>query len=310
MRPVYSNSAMETIDRAVGALLGAAVGDALGMPVDGLSHQNVRTYYRGVKGLHADTHRRDLDAGQGTAHTQRASALARALAVTAEPAALADAFGAELDALVLRRNAPRFSEQPDCGAATAAAPLGLWWAATDATDERAFDLITAVLGVTHAHPAALAAAFGQAFAVRTLLVHAPDELDGVAFFRAVTEKTAWAEEKLGGASPSPAARLQRLADHLDAFPLDLQDLCDGTGDQADEAWPFTVAMVARNPLLLEATVLPAVNVGGAASAVGSLVGSLVGALHGWQAFPADWREGLEDAARLEAEARTLAERLC
>lgn len=111
---------------------------------------------------------------------------------------------------------------------------------------------------------------------------------------------------LGEAFPSPAARLRRLADHLVAFPLDLQDLCGGTDGRADEAWPFAVAMLARNPMLAEATILPAVNVGGAASAVGSLVGSLVGALHGWQALPADWRDGLEDAARLEAEARALA----
>ena len=283
-------------DRILGTILGSAVGDALGMPVDGLSHQNVRTYYRGIKGYRADEHRRDLGAGQWTAHTQRAAALVRVL--TTEPEPLADAFAAELDALDLRRNAPRFSDEPDGGAATAVAPLGLWWAATDAGDERAFDLVTAALGATHAHPAALAAGFGQAFAVHTLLKESPDELAGPAFFRAVTEKTAWAEDRLGGVSPSPAGRLRLLADHLGAFPLDLQDLCDGTGPAADEAWPFAVAMVARNPLLLEATLLPAINVGGAASAVGSLVGSLVGALHGWAAFPADWREGLEDVARL------------
>lgn len=294
-------------DKVLGTLLGAAVGDALGMPVDGLSHQNVRTYYRGVKGLHADAHRRDLGAGQWTAHTQRAAALTRALVATSDPEAVAGAFAAELGALDLRRSAPRFSGEPDGGAATAASPLGLWWAATDAADERAFDLVTNVLGVTHTHPAALAAAFGQAFAVRTLLASTPGDLDGVAFFRTVTEKTEWAEAKLGGASPSPAARLREIADHLGDFPLDLQDLCGGTGDRADEAWPFAVAMLARNPALAEATILPAVNVGGAASAVGSLVGSLVGALHGGRALPADWREELEDGARLEAGARALAE---
>ena len=297
---------MIDMDKVLGALLGGAVGDALGMPVDGLSHQNVRTYYKGIKGLHADTHRRDLDAGQWTAHTQRATALARALASTTQPGPLANAFAAELDALDLRRNAPRFSDQPHAGAATAAAPLGLWWALSDADAEHAFELVTAALGVTHAHPAALAAGFGQAFADRMLLEHSPDDLDGPAFFRAVTEQTDWAEARLGGAFPSPAARLRRLADHLVAFPLDLQDLCGGTDDRADEAWPFAVAMLARNPTLVEATILPAVNVGGAASAVGSLVGSLVGALHGWQALPAEWRDGLEDIARLEAGARTLA----
>ena len=43
-------------DKVRGALLGTAVGDALGMPVEGLSHQNVRTYYKGIKGYRADEH--------------------------------------------------------------------------------------------------------------------------------------------------------------------------------------------------------------------------------------------------------------
>ena len=179
----------------------------------------------------------------------------------------------------------------------------MWWAATEATKEEAFATITAALGAASEHPSALAAGFGQAFAVRSLLLHTSQDLDGPTFFRAVAEMTDWAEGQLGQPSPSPAARLHALADHLDDFPLDLQDRCGGTGPAADEAWPFAVAMVARDPLLLEATVLPAINVGGAASAVGACVGALVGALHGWQAFPADWREGLEDAARLEAEAQ-------
>ncbi len=136
----------------------------------------------------------------------------------------------------------------------------------------------------------------------------PDDLDGLAFFHAVTEQTRWAEDRLGSAH-AVSDRLRLLAGHLDDFPLDLQDLCDGTGAAADEAWPFAVAMVARNPLLLEATLLPAINVGGAASAIGACVGALVGALHGWAAFPAWAREGLEDVARLETEARAFADAL-
>ena len=69
-------------DRLVGALLGSAIGDALGMPVEGLSHPNVRTYYRGIKEMRADEKRGDLAAGQYTADTQRARALARALAAS------------------------------------------------------------------------------------------------------------------------------------------------------------------------------------------------------------------------------------
>ena len=67
------------IDRIRGVLLGLAIGDALGMPIEGLSHPNVRTYYKGIKGFRADEKRGELEAGQWTADTQNALALAAAL---------------------------------------------------------------------------------------------------------------------------------------------------------------------------------------------------------------------------------------
>ncbi|MGB3545078.1 ADP-ribosylglycohydrolase family protein, partial [Rubrivirga sp.] len=70
-------------DRLVGTIIGSALGDALGMPVEGLSHQNVRTYYKGIKELRADEKRSDLEAGQWTADTQRARSLMRALSTGA-----------------------------------------------------------------------------------------------------------------------------------------------------------------------------------------------------------------------------------
>jgi ADP-ribosylglycohydrolase len=290
-------------DRALGALLGTAVGDALGMPIDGLSHQNVRTYYRGIKGYRADEHRRDLGEGQWTGHTQRTFALAKAL-----PDASPEAIGAVVGAAHAdARRAKHPASTVD--AAAAAAPLGVWWAAGEHAREDLFEATATAFGDLGREAAARAAAFGQAAAVQLLLSADASTLDGAAFFADVIDATAWAEDRLGGASPSPAARLRSLADHLDDFPLDLQDLCDGTDAAADEAWPFAVAIVARNPLLLESTVLPAINVGGAASAIGACVGALVGALHGWAAFPDAWREGLEDVERLEAEAGAFASAL-
>ncbi|MEP0546297.1 MAG: ADP-ribosylglycohydrolase family protein [Rhodothermales bacterium] len=285
-------------DRILGTLLGTAVGDALGMPIDGLSHQNVRTYYKGIKAYRADEHRRDLGAGQWTGLTQRTFALAHALRRS-------DGSDAACCVSTPARRRWQESSAPTATAAASAAPLGVWWAGNGMTKEEAFDTSTTLFAGTSEHPAALAAAFGQASAVRALLTHTPDDLDGPAFFRTVTDATRWAEDQLDSGHVV-SDRLRLLAGHLDDFPLDLQDLCAGTGPAADEAWPFAVAMVARNPLLLEATLLPAINVGGAASAIGALVGSLVGALHGWAAFPAWAREGLEDVERLEAEARAFA----
>jgi ADP-ribosyl-[dinitrogen reductase] hydrolase len=68
-------------------------------------------------------------------------------------------------------------------------------------------------------------------------------------------------------------------------------------------------MFARNPSLLEGTLLSTINAGGDADTTGSMVGALLGALHGWSAFSPEWRTGLEDVNRLEAEARAFAQRM-
>ena len=52
--PLTTNFSADSI---LGALLGTAVGDALGMPIEGLSHQNVRTYYKGIKEYRDDDQR-------------------------------------------------------------------------------------------------------------------------------------------------------------------------------------------------------------------------------------------------------------
>jgi hypothetical protein len=290
-------------DRALGALLGTALGDALGMPVDGLSHQNVRTYYKGIKGYRADEHRRDLEAGQWTALTQRTFALARTLTAAASHGDVSGRYAADVAQLDLRRD----GAAGPSAAIVAATPLGVWTARGSAADDDVFDLAAATFGAEHGGEA-LAAGVGHAFAVRTLFDHAPEALDGPAFLHAVTERTRHAEDRLGSGH-AVSGRLRAAAGHLDDFPLDLQDLCGGTGAAADEAWPFAVAMLARNPTLLESNVLPAINVGGAASVIGACIGGLVGALHGWAAFPAEWREELEDVERLEAEAAAFAEAL-
>ena len=244
-------------DRVRGALLGLATGDALGMPVAGLSHQNVRTYYRGIKSFRADEKRGDLGAGAWTALTQRAFAAARALV---EDPARPDYARAWLDVHARRRALDRDAE-PTVDAAVAATPLGLWWAAVEPHEEAAAAFVVRVLQPAHPHPDALAAAVGHAAGVARLVRADAATLDGSAWLAEVARQTEAAEEPLG-ATGAVSDRLRRVAGGLDGFPLDLQDLCDGTGYRADEAWPFAAAMLARNPELVEATLLPAVNVGG------------------------------------------------
>jgi ADP-ribosylglycohydrolase len=316
-------------DRVLGTLLGTAVGDALGMPVEGLSHTNVRTYYKGIKEYRDDDQRGDLDAGQWTDDTQMTFALVRALTAHPDPS---DWPGAAADAYVALRDearrwgqtstaaidrladgtAPAEAGTPDRasdGAAMRAAPLGAWWAMTGAGRDEAFAAIRPVLSVTHRHPAALAAGWGQAVAVRELL-----RLDGVAafdrseFWDTLVEQTRWAEDELAD-DHRVTERLEALADMIDSFPLDLGDACDGVGVYADEAWPFACAMVARRPQLLENTLLSGINVGGDADTTGAMMGAQLGALHGWAAFPDEWHEGLEACGRLEGEAQSFVDAL-
>jgi ADP-ribosylglycohydrolase len=316
-------------DRILGALLGTAVGDALGMPIEGLSHSHVRTYYKGIKEYRADDQRGDLEAGQWTDDTQFTFALARVVAAHPDPAdwpaAAAEAYvalrdrarrwgettTAAVDALA-DGAAPDAAGRPDRatdGAAMRAAPLGAWWAAAGEEREAAFAAVRAVLGVTHRHPAALAAGWGQAAAVRHLLRRGGVEaFDRTAYWTEIVDQTAWAEDRLGD-DARVSRRLRALADQLDAFPLDLRDACDGVAVWADEAWPFACAMVARRPHLLENTLLSGINVGGDADTTGAMMGAQLGALHGWAAVPDEWKEGLEACGRLEDEAQSFVDAL-
>ena len=290
-------------DRLVGTLLGSALGDALGMPVEDLSHVNVRTYYKGIKEPRADEKRGDLGVGQWTADTQRMRALARALATGApdSPDEVKAALETEMPT-DLRRSEVR---SPSSAGAACAAPLGVQARLRGLKNLAGARWAGLLLEGIDPAPEAHIAAAAQAAAVRTCLGKDPDALSGPDILAAATE-AARDGERLIGADDRVSARLGKLAGHLDDYPLDLQDRCSGTGSAADEAFPFAVAMVARSPALVESTLLAAVNVGGDASAVGSCVGAMLGALHGAGAFPKDWLDQLEDADAIRSEAEELA----
>ncbi len=295
-------------DRLVATILGSALGDALGMPVEGLSHQNVRTYYKGIKEMRADEKRGDLEAGQWTADTQRARALTRALATGApdSPEEVRAAFVATLPgADAFRRGAVT---SPSSAGAACAAPLGVQARLRGLKDLASVRWAGLLLQSVDAHPAAHVAAAAQVAALRTCLGKDPDALAGPEIV-AAARSAAVDGEKLLGTDDRVSARLGRVAGRLDDYPLDLQDVCAGTGSAADEAFPFAVAMVARSPALVESTLLAAVNVGGDASAVGACVGALLGAIHGLDPFPDAWLDALEDADVLRAEAEALVDAL-
>lgn len=313
-------------DKIRGALLGTAIGDALGMPVEGLSHQNVRTYYKGIKEYRNDDQRDDLSAGQWTDDTQFTFAITRVLTEDCDLPAAGERIAAEY--VRMRPEARRWgpttraaidrladgegwrssggSGKPTNGAAMRAAPLGIWWASERPDREEAVHVLREILGITHRHPCSLVAGIAQAYAVKQTVDTDADTFDGHSFFRKVLDRTMWIEDQFDGADTRNSERLGMLAGHLQEYPLDLAEICEGTGISAHESWPYAVAMVARGPRLVEATLLSGINVGGDADTTGAMMGALIGGLNGWETFPEEWRDGLEASDELLNQADELA----
>ena len=246
-------------DRTRGALLGLAVGEALGRPVDRMSHQNVRTYFKGIKG-YTGHERTDVEAG----------------AIGPIAAGIAGrVIGMRADTTV-----PEFN--PKIGNGRPAADL----------PAEAHDVAGGTLAVLYDTPDGSASDLMKlhAAALRYAIESIPDQFDADLLWLHIEEQARGTDR---------AQLLASAGRALDLFPLDLADVC-GETDTAESAWLFGLAMFARNPHLVEATLLSAVNVGGWASIVGATAGSLLGALNGWSAFPAEWRDGLSGADELRA----------
>ena len=164
-----------------------------------------------------------------------------------------------------------------------------------------------LLAPVDASPAAHVAAAAQAAAIQACLGR--DAVTGEGLVAAALG-TARDAERLLAADARVSARLARVGQHLAAFPLDLQDLCGGTGAAADEAFPFALAMVARAPELLQPTLLSAVNVGGDAAAVGAMTRGDARRHPRRLGLPApSGPSALEDADAIRAEAEALADAL-
>lgn len=289
-----------TTDRIEGALRGAAIGNALAMPVDQTGHDYVRMFYGGIKEYRDDERRRDLKAGQWTFAWQATLAIAEALQNIAPP--VREAYRhhvaegrrwpeyeiARIEGTTNEPMPPRLA----AGASARMAPLGIWWVARDEVPEdELFSKVQELVSLTHPDPGAFVIAAGQAWAVRELL--RTDEGLPSHFWRDLVTFTRRAEATFG-AGAAVSTRLESLRDHLRDFPLDLRDRCGDIFGVADESWPFVMAMFVRNPGLVEATLLSAINCGGDTVSHGTMLGSLLGALHGYSAFPEAWRSKIEE----------------
>jgi ADP-ribosylglycohydrolase len=292
-----------TENQFLGALLGLAIGDALGAPLSGLDRAAIAARFGAVAGYLSaeDAARADVAPGEFTDETEIALCVVEAMTAnrgqfdteTAGPRLVRLVTGpsrrwlqAETVAALERASetlefrAPIDEDAPATGdVAARGVPVGLIHAVGvfDPAGLRAD--AEAVTRLTHGGPAAFHATTAVAHGVRLAATRAPREV--------------WARETaafLGGGEL--AARLARVDDLIANLPLPDALAAIGTGLDAVESIPAAFAAAMREAIFEDA-VFAAVNAGGATDTIGALTGALAGAAGGASGIPQPLIDGLE-----------------
>ena len=320
-------------DRAHGALAGLALGDALGMPTQAMSPQQIRAVYGRVTGLvDADAsqpYAPGMAAGSVTDDTEQALLVAsllvrgRGLAsgrVALDAGEFADALLAWEDSMIRRGSLDllgpstkaalervRAGEDPLAvggegttnGAAMRVTPIGI---AMSTADPEAFaDAVWSSCQVTHAtrqgfQSAALVAA-AVSLGIDSARSTAPDLRSllwkALTFVDSLPVRGAWAPD------PDVVAatrRAMQLAVNPASSSLECLAEQVGTSVASAHAIPMAFALLARNPS--PQALLDAANLGGDTDTIGAIAGAILGAALGVEVLPADSLSRIEEVSHL------------
>jgi len=295
-------------------MLGLAIGDALGWPVEFLSLNAIRAKY-GPEGIADLEPSRRHPAGTFTDDTQMSLALARA--ILSRGSGPEDAFITEVArefvawscspendrspggtcmqacrqlACDLTWRAPGHNHSKGCGTAMRTAPIGLAW---HGDEERIVRLAAKVSELTHGHPAATAGGVATALLVSWAL----DGVDPEEMLSRILRRTRPISEEF-------VAKVEMVASVLDQPPEKAFAVL-GDAWVAEEAIACALYAFWRSPRDYRRSVLTAVNTDGDSDSVGCIAGAISGAFNGVEAIPADWRATVEGADHLVETARSL-----
>jgi len=299
-------------DRGMGALLGLAVGDAMGMPTQGMRRRDILADYGPITGLTAAGPRQviaaGMPAGAVTDDTEQALLLARLLIAgdgRIEPVAFAEALvgweqamaaKGSLDLLgpstreAVRRLAAGAAAAEagrlgaTNGAAMRIAPVGV--ATPPAPLAGLVDAVVAASMVTHNTSIGLAAAAAVGAAV-SAAVEGGSRADCTELAIAAADSAAGRGHWVPGGQIGP--RIAWVTKYLPTVPpaarADVLDQVVGTSVAAQESVVAAFGILAVAPSAWDAVRLAA-SVGGDTDTIGAIAGSIAGALEGMSAWPA------------------------
>ncbi len=319
---------MVRTDRAYAALYGLAIGDALGMPTQFMSHEEVVAHFGVIDGFQeapADHPiAAGLPAGSITDDTEQALLLAEALldgrgridgddlarrllawAERARERGSTDLLGpsssAALAALVAGGpldEASRFGATN--GAAMRIAPVGLIISTDDL--DALVDLVVDASQVTHNSGIAIAGAAAVAAAVSAGISGA-----SLAEATELAIKAAEGAQRRGDWAPGPSlarriawgVELIDVADH-ERSVRDVVELV-GTSLAAQESIPAAFAILALHPDDPWQACLTAATLGGDSDTIAAMTGTIAGACHGMDRWPGDAVRTVRDVNGLDLE---------
>lgn len=313
--------------RAYGALAGLALGDALGMPTQAMSPQQIQTVYGHVTGLvdgdESQPYAPGMAAGSVTDDTEQALLIASLLlkghgsGLNLDAGEFSHALLAWEDSMIERGSLDllgpstkaalervRAGENPlrvggegtTNGAAMRVTPIGI---AASTSDRQLFaDAVWSSCQVTHATRQGFQSAALVAAAVSLGIdAGAADVTDllwkAVAFVRSLPERGAWSPE------PDVVAATHRAL-KLAAQPASsLEWLAEqiGTSVASAQAIPMAFALLARDPS--PRALLEAANLGGDTDTIGAIAGAILGASLGVEVFDAYGLAQVEQVSQLD-----------
>ena len=307
-------------NRYRGCLVGGAIGDALGRPVEGRSKERVRALYpNGLRDFEPWYGWRSGPVGTFTDDTQLTIVIAEWLldvgARPLSPEGLADrivewgrtgrGIGVATSEALWNYEQGRPWWQAGVasagnGAAMRAAPYGLRFAGQPEELRNAAALGTVP---THADITAVASAVVQAAAVNLCLVAEPGSLEPEAFLGALVESVADLDLpalalRSGRGSFSLTQRIAEVAEWRGRRSWDVFEHFQN-GAFVLETTPVVLWCLLELQDRPEEALVTAVMGGRDADTIAAMLGNLLGALHGEGAFPSRWRgDNLEDHDRL------------
>lgn len=292
-----------TENQFLGALLGMAIGDALGAPVSGVTREQIAARFGTIDRYQSAPTSGDDESHPGEFTDESEFALCIVESMTANRGRF-DPETAGVRLVHLAAGPSRRWMQPATAAALDAAadsldfevplhedgeatgdvaargvPIGLLHAVGRFDPQRLRADAEAVVRLTHGGPAAINAATGVAYAVRLAATGQP--------------RATWARETADFLGAGQLAeRLHDLDGLLEGQPVADVLARTGTGLAAVESIPAALA-AAMLESVFEDAVFAAVNAGGATDTVGALTGALAGAANGASGIPQDLIDGLE-----------------